>query len=149
MDVDEPACREMMTTCACEALRRTSRAVSSQYQDALAGTGVRPAQLPILVAVRLAGRFPVTALAERLGLDRTTLTRNLAVLGAAGMVAFEDDDDRRVRLVVLTDAGRDALEPALRSWRQAQARVADGFGPERLQALVAELAAFDQAVRGH
>ena len=149
MEIDDRACVEMATACACEALRRTSRAVTSHYQEALAGTGVRPAQLPILVAVRLMGRAPVTALAERLGLDRTTLSRNLAILEAEGTVTLVDDEeDRRVRRVVLTDAGRVRLEPAYRRWRQAQSQVADAFGPERLRALVAELAAFAQAVPG-
>ncbi|HEX7277833.1 MAG TPA: MarR family winged helix-turn-helix transcriptional regulator [Acidimicrobiales bacterium] len=147
VDDDERACREMMATCACEALRRASRSVTSHYQLALAEAGVRPAQLPILVAIRLYQRAPVTALAERLGLDRTTLTRNLAVLEQAGLVAMEDDDDRRMRLAVLTDAGRAVIGPAYESWREAQARLADGFGAERLQALVAELAAFDRATR--
>jgi len=146
--MDDHAAREMMTTCACEALRRTSRSVTSQYRQALAAVGVRPAQVPVLVAVRLHGRVPVTALAERLGLDRTTLTRNLAVLEAAGLVTIEDDGDRRVRLVVLTDAGREVLEPTYEAWRRAQDRVVDAFGAARLEALVAELDAFDQVLSG-
>ena len=148
MDDEERACGEMMTRCACEALRRTSRSVSAHYQAALADSGVRPAQLPILVAVRLHGRVPVTALAQALGLERTTLTRNLALLQAGGLVGIEDDDDRRVRLVVLTPAGRAVIEPAYEAWRRAQDEVAEAFGPDRLRALVAELAAFDAVVRG-
>jgi DNA-binding MarR family transcriptional regulator len=148
MDDTERACTEMIDLCACEALRRASRSVTAHYQAALAAPGVRPAQLPILVAVRLHGRVPVTALADRLGLERTTLTRNLALLEATGLVRIEDDDDRRVRLVVLTAAGREVLEPAYEAWRAAQARLAEAFGPERLQGLVAELAAFDAVARG-
>ncbi len=147
MDEDERACLEIVSTCACEALRRTSRSVTSYFQQALVGTSVRPAQLPILVAVRITGRVPVTALAEGLGLDRTTLTRNLAVLEEGGLVAIEDDDDRRLRLVVLTDAGREVLRPAYQAWRRAQDRLVDGFGAERMQALIAELAAFDESTR--
>jgi DNA-binding MarR family transcriptional regulator len=146
-DLGESACVEILETCACEALRRTSRSVTARYRHALAATGVRPAQLPILLAARLFGRVPVSALAQRIGLDRTTLTRNLAVLEAQRLVAVEDDDDRRVRLIVLTDAGRAALQPVYDAWREEQARVAEAFGAERLKALVAELAAFDEVAR--
>ena len=143
----ERACREMIATCACEGLRRTSRAVSSRYQAALAPTGVRVAQLPILVAAALMGRAPITAMAEILVIDRTTLTRNVAGLEGDGFVTIEDDDDRRLRLVVLTDKGREALRDGLAAWRDVQRRVAERFGPERLQALVSELAAFTEALQ--
>ena len=140
-------CAEVLATCACESVRRADRGVTALYQHALASSDVRPAQLPILVAAHLAGAVPVTVLAERLSLDRTTLTRNLAVLEAAGLVRLEDHEDRRVRLVVLTPDGRAALEAAIESWRTAQARMTETFGPERLAALVAELAAFAEATR--
>lgn len=143
----ERACHEVMTACACEALRRTARSLTSLYQEALAGSGVRVAQLPILIAAALMGRAPITSMAERLVVDRTTLTRNLASLEEQGLVAIEDDDDRRLRLVVLTGHGRDALEAAMAAWRQAQDQVAAAFGPHRLQALVSELAAFTEATR--
>lgn len=143
LDIDR-ACLEMLSACACEALRRTSRSVTSHYQQALAGAGVRPAQLPILVATRLMGPVPVTALAAQLGLDRTTLTRNLAHLEEQDLVTTQEGDDGRVRLVVLTAAGQDLLGPAYEAWQAAQAGVAEAFGAERLRALVAELAAFHQ-----
>lgn len=142
------ACVEVMTACACEGLRRSARAVTSRYQEVLAGSGVRAAQLPILVGAQLMGPLPLTALAETLLIDRTTLTRNLRTLQGDGLVAVEEDEDRRVRLVVLTAAGRAALERAIKSWRQAQESVATSFGPERLRALVAEVAAFTELTRG-
>jgi DNA-binding MarR family transcriptional regulator len=143
----ERACREVMRACACEGLRRSARSVTTLYQEALAGSGVRVAQLPILVAAALMGPAPVTAMADTLIIDRTTLTRNLASLERGGLVAFEDDEDARLRLVVLTSAGRQALGEALAAWQPVQDRVADAFGADRLAALVAELAAFTAATR--
>ncbi len=143
----ERDCYEVMTVCACEALRRTARSVTSLYKEELTGSGVRVAQLPILVAAALMGRAPITSMAESLVIDRTTLTRNLAILEEQGLVVIEDDDDRRLRLVVLTSQGRVALKAALAAWRKAQDQVAAAFGPQRLNALVSELAAFTEATR--
>jgi DNA-binding MarR family transcriptional regulator len=147
MDGDfRAACTEMMTACACEGIRQAARSVTSRYQHALAASGVRAAQLPILVGAALMGPAPITALADVLVLDRTTLTRNLAGLERDGLVRIEEDDDRRVRLVSLTDEGRSTIEGAITAWRGAQAGVREAFGPERLHALLTELRAFREAI---
>ncbi len=138
---------EVMTVCACEALRRSARSLTSLYREALADSGVGVAQLPILVAAALMGRAPITSMAEVLVIDRTTLSRNLANLEEQGLVAIEDDRDRRLRLVVLTGPGRDALEAAMAAWRQAHDQVEAAFGLHRLKALVSELAALTEATR--
>ena len=138
-------CRDVLTQCACEALRRSSRAVTARYQEGLSETGVTAAQLPILVAAQVMGPAPVGALAAQLLMDRTTLTRNLAGLQDAGFVSIDADVDRRVRLVALTPAGRRSLRRAIRAWRDAQSRMESRFGAERVRALVGELGAFARA----
>jgi DNA-binding MarR family transcriptional regulator len=136
-----------MTLCACEALRRTTRAVTALYQDSLRESGVRATQLPILVAAHLAGPVPISTLADALVMDRTTLTRNLKGLQRDDLVTLEPDEDRRVRLVVLTDKGRAALESAVEEWRRAHDQLVGLFGPERIGGLVAELAALTRVTR--
>ena len=134
-------CRDILTQCACEALRRTSRAVTGRYQQHLRDAGLTAAQLPVLVAAQLMGPVPLSPLAAQLGVDRTTLTRNLAGLQEAGLVSVDRDVDRRVRLVALTAAGRRALRRATRAWREAQSHVESAFGRERMRALLGELEA--------
>jgi DNA-binding MarR family transcriptional regulator len=141
-------CYEILTLCACEALRRTSRAVTALYQEDLRETEVRAAQLPILVGAQLMGPAPITALADALVMDRTTLTRNLKGLEAQGLIVLGSDGDRRVRLVILTDKGRSALQTAVVAWHTSQARVETLVGEHRVRALVADLATLTEAVRG-
>lgn len=105
----------------------------------LRGVDVTAAQLPILVASQLMGPVPLSALATQLGMDRTTLTRNLAGLQEARLIAVDADVDRRVRLVALTPAGRRTLRRAIRAWREAQSDMESRFGVERMRALVGEL----------
>ena len=126
--------------CACNQLRRSTRAITRLYDAAIAPTGLKVTQLPILVGLGSAGELPVTALAEALALDRTTLTRNLKVLEERALVSVvEDDVDARVRLVSLTAEGSRVLAGALASWKEVQEFVEGRFGGERLRALYGEL----------
>lgn len=117
------------------------------YDAAVTPGGPKVTQMPILVALGAGGDQPVTTLAENLGLDRTTLTRNLKVLDARGLVrTAEHEGDARVRMVSLTPEGSRALSRALARWRDVQAEVEERFGADRLRALYDELAALSAAV---
>jgi DNA-binding MarR family transcriptional regulator len=74
----------------------------------------------------------VSKLAGLLGLERTTLTRNLRPLEACGWIhELPDESDHRRRRLVLTPVGRSAAAKALPAWRKAQATVGpilDRFG---------------------
>jgi DNA-binding MarR family transcriptional regulator len=81
----------------------------------------------------------VSELAASLFTDRTTLTRNLQPLVAAGLVSIEQGSDARSKAVVVTDAGEQAFRDARRLWKVAQARVREIAGEQevaRLEALI-------------
>ncbi len=140
-------CQDVRAMCACNQLRRSARTVTRLYDEAIAPSGLKVTQLPILVGLGSAGELPVTALAEALALDRTTLTRNLKVLEERALVSVvEDDGDARVRLVSLTAEGGRVLAGALASWKGVQKSVEARFGGERLRALYGELDALGVAV---
>ena len=132
--------------CACNQLRRATRAVTALYESALAPSGLKATQLPILVALGSAGDLSVSTLAGALALDRTTLTRNLRVLEDRGLLrTSESDDDARVRILSLTLDGADLLATALLHWEELQMLVEARFGRERLRALYGELEALSDA----
>ena len=140
-------CADVRATCACNHLRRAMRDVTQLYEDALAASRLKVTQLPILVALASAGDLSVSALADALSLDRTTLTRNLQLLEDRGLVrTSESDEDGRVRIVSLTLEGSSVLSAALIDWEQMQSVVEERFGRERLSALYDELAALGDAL---
>ena len=140
-------CAEMRAMCACNHLRRTTRGITARYDAALAASGLKATQLPILVALGSTGGLPVTVLADELALDRTTLTRNLKVLEERALIrSGEHAADARVRVVSLTHEGARALADALRRWEEVQHTVEEAFGRDRLRALHTELAALSAAV---
>ena len=133
-------CREVRSMCACNQLRRASRGMTQIYDAVVARSGLKVTQLPILVGLGSAGPLPVTTLADALGLDRTTLTRNLKVLETRGLVAERRPRRGRARAHGGADgAGERVLSEALARWEQVQRSVQERFGEQRLRALYAEL----------
>ena len=113
------ACRH----CSCSALRRASRAVTQHYEACFRGTGLRATQFTLLASLAQTGPLPISLLASRLGLERTSLTRNLRPLERKGFVETLTDDDRRIRRIKITKRGEAAALDALRAWKRAQSSV--------------------------
>ncbi|AGZ34026.1 MarR family transcriptional regulator [Pseudomonas sp. SWI6] len=119
----------MLTSeCICTHLRRAARGVSRHYDEALAGFGINVAQFSLLRHLQRLDRPSITTLAEAMGLERSTLGRNLRVLEAEGLVALADGDDQRNRVVLLTDEGTARLQLAYPAWQQAQRQLVEQLG---------------------
>ncbi|EPM0508664.1 MarR family winged helix-turn-helix transcriptional regulator [Pseudomonas putida] len=127
----------MLTSeCICTHLRRAARGVSRHYDEALAGFGVNVAQFSLLRHLQRLDRPSITALAEAMGLERSTLGRNLRVLEADGLVALGEGDDQRNRVVLLTPAGKQLLHVAHPAWEQAQKDLVERLGVGQRDELV-------------
>ena len=105
----------------CDTLRMTARAVSAVYDDALRPLGLRVTQFSLLARAASIGPVESWRLAEALGLDKTTLPRNLRPLERRGLIAIEPGEDRRTRLVRATPAGEGLVKEAAARWRSVQA----------------------------
>ena len=129
-------CLTVANECTGHGGRKAARALARIYDDALAPAGLRGTQFDLLVALSLAPEAPVAKVADELGLDRTTLTRNLGPLERDGLVESVPDDDRRVRRLRLTERGHDVLADALRRWERAQNKVVTALGKPRWRELM-------------
>jgi DNA-binding MarR family transcriptional regulator len=107
--------------CTCSALRRATRALTAHYEGHFRGSGLRGTQFTILSVLAQAGPLPMTRLANLLGLERTTLTRNLTVLARRGLVEWVGASDGRVRKAALTKVGDGMLRKCLPRWAAAEA----------------------------
>lgn len=111
--------------CLCDATRKAARAVSSVYDRSLAPHGIRNTQFTILSTLELRGDTSLGELAKFLELDRTTLTRNLALLEEKKWVRSRPAaNDSRSRILSVTNEGRAVVFSAFPAWRKAQDRVA-------------------------
>jgi DNA-binding MarR family transcriptional regulator len=109
------------------------------YDDALAPAGLRTTQYSILARLQAEGTATVGGLAERLGMDRSTLSREVEPLVRDGLVDAQPGEDRRRRMLSLTEHGRECTRVARPLWERAQRDVKSRFGDQRTDALLAEL----------
>jgi DNA-binding MarR family transcriptional regulator len=138
-NLDAARLREVARACACANLRRAARAVTQLFDEALAPSGLRATQFTLLVTSRLMGESTINELAERMTMDRTTLSRNLKPLVRNGLLEVRPGEDGRTRLVRITPAGEQSLEEAYPLWQQAQQEIVGVLGEERYEALLGDV----------
>jgi DNA-binding MarR family transcriptional regulator len=88
------------------------------------------AQLGLMAQIAVISDDTLGALAQRTGLEQSTLSRNLRTLQRDGLIeiAMVEADLRR-RVVWLTETGARRLEAAIPLWRRANARLAKSLAP--------------------
>src|SRR5258707_6512395 len=106
--------------CMCGNFRRTSRALTQLYEEAIRPLGLRATQLTILQALSRAGEVSQGQLGEMLAMDSTSLTRTLAIMRRQGWITERRGEDRRERWLRLSSGGVKQLRAALPLWEKWQ-----------------------------
>ncbi len=126
---------ENWSRCTCQRLRKLTRRVTQLYDQNLAPSGLTSSQFGLLALLSARDDASIGALAERLMMDPTSLTRTLRPLEQRRLIRIAAArDDRRRRDVTITDAGRAAFREAAPLWRKAQNELAESMG-DRFDAL--------------
>src|SRR5258708_37360014 len=99
--------------CMCGNFRRTARALTQLYDQALRPLGLRATQFTILQFLSLAGEVSQGHLGEMLAMDSTTLTRTLEIMARRGWTAERRGKDRRGAEAGAAPAGGNQTYPAL------------------------------------
>lgn len=125
--------------CACFNIRKSARAITQLYDKILKPVSLKGTQFTLLSVIARNDTMTISNLAERLVMERTTLTRNLRPLEKQGLVIISPGSDQRTREVSLTVKGYETFVKALPLWQEAQARFEQGLGKQRFQNLLADL----------
>lgn len=113
--------RDLSEACVCLGVRKAARQVARRYDEAFRPLGITSGQFSILGALLRDEPVALGAVADVLGMDRTTLNRNLKPLEQDRLVVTRAaETDARVRALVLTAKGHALLERAIPIWRSAQ-----------------------------
>jgi DNA-binding MarR family transcriptional regulator len=122
--------RAVVEICAGWNSRLAARRISQFLDRAMAGTGLTMAQLGLMAQIAVTADDTLGALAQRTGLDQSTLSRNLRTLEGAGLIEIAlVESDLRCRAVWLTETGARRLEAAIPRWRAAQVELAQIISP--------------------
>jgi DNA-binding MarR family transcriptional regulator len=128
-----------MENCVCFNLRMVTRIVTKFYDAEMRRHGIRPTQGTILLSLNGKPAWTMAELSDWLGMDRTTLVRNLKPLQRDGLVeAAGGGRGSRVE-VSITAKGREKITECLPAWREAQDAAVNALGKERWSELLTDL----------
>lgn len=116
--------------CTCATLRRTARALTQLYEDALRPCGIRGTQFTILQALSFTGEITQGELGRILAMDSTTLTRTLAIMSRKRWIAKRRGKDKREWRLRIAVAGKAQFDRAFPAWQKTQDEVKRRMGTE-------------------
>lgn len=120
--------------CYCRRLRRVTAQVTRMYDSYLREAGITCQQFSTLEHIRAMEPVSVTALAGRMGLDHTSLSRNLKLLKENFWIEDEAGHGRS-RSIVLSEQGKEILQCAEKQWEKAQTMLEKVLGEDQLRHL--------------
>jgi len=116
-------------------VRMLNRMVTSIYDDALAGVGLKASQFNLLVTTASREDTRPADLAKFLEMDESTLSRNVERMCAKGWLRLVPDEDRRSHLIEITDKGLRLIQKGYPAWQKAQEEVTRRLGSDNVAAL--------------
>lgn len=116
-------------------LRQLLRAVARLYDAEIGKAGLKGTQYSLLAHLAALAPVQPAELARHLGMDASTLSRNLRPLLAAGWVTQLPGADARSRQLRLTPEGEAKRREARQHWRRAQKMLEERYGAEQVRAL--------------
>lgn len=99
---------------------KTARVLTRRYDNRLRPLELTVAQFSVLSVVRGNPGKSINDLAGRIAMDRSTLTRNIDLLIAKGLVVKTTAERGNGRICRLTDEGERRLDAAIPLWREAR-----------------------------
>jgi DNA-binding MarR family transcriptional regulator len=127
------------SACLTHGLMRAARLVARGFEAEAAGLGVTAPQFTALARLLFMGPMTVTQIATMVDADRTTMTRNLAVMAQKGWIVEGGAEDRRERVWQLTGAGKQIVAQVMPIWQAWQAKLVERLGPEAATGLMTTL----------
>ena len=129
----------LVEVCAGANSRLAARRITQFFDREMAESGLTLAKLGLMAQIAAASDDTLGALAARMGLEQSTLSRNLQTLESEGLVEIANvEGDLRRRMAWLTDAGAQRLEAAIPMWRKAQAKLDRVLSPGLVRRLARE-----------
>lgn len=125
--------------CTCFNFRKATRVVTQLYDDRMRSSGLRATQFALLVHAYAMGPVALTKLAEAMVTDRTTLARNLEPLEKNGLIEVEDGEDRRTRIVDITEEGRKKLAVVFPIWKKTQEEIKTIMGRDIWSSMMSQV----------
>ena len=125
--------------CLSNNINRTARIITRVYDEKTRPHGYRVTQMQTLYRIAYSEPVSMNALAKNGNMERTTVIRNCNVLKKDGLISIKTGNDRRFRLVELTEKGWQVANRSYLVWLGQQAELERKIGKEKIGELLALL----------
>lgn len=125
--------------CVCANARRAARAATQLYDAVLAPSRVRIAQFIILRVLYRMGPVSQSQLGDAIAVAPETLSRRLELMRRGGWIELRTGKDKRKKIYVLTETGRQKFQSAFPYWKRAQKRLEVLIGKTRIEQITSDL----------
>lgn len=122
--------------CYCLMLRRAASSVTDMYDKALAEYGITLNQFSIIINLNNMSMATTTELAQQIGLERSTLVRNLKSIMAMGYIENVSGENERNNHLRVTSSGRHLLKLTIPVWQSVQDKISESLGSENAALLM-------------
>jgi DNA-binding MarR family transcriptional regulator len=132
-------------TCLCLHVQRAARVLARRFDEALKPVGLTNGQFSLMMSLNrpdMPGvpRATIGSVAQLLGMDRTTVTASARVLFERGLILVNAvPEDRRTRVLRLTQDGRQVLADAMPIWTRVHEEIERDLGSTRPELLRRDL----------
>lgn len=124
--------RVYKSPCYCINTRRSANALKEYYDNAFKNVGLTGAQYYLLTGLTELKKANITQWAEYVGLERSTMVRNVSTLEKHGLIHVIKG---KGKVFELTEFGRDTIEKAIPIWEKAQNEIKKYIGEEDAEAI--------------
>lgn len=122
--------------CYCLMLRRAASSVTDMYDKVLAEYGITLNQFSIIINLNNMSMATTTELAQQIGLERSTLVRNLKAIMAMGYIENVSGENERNNHLKVTSSGRHLLKLTIPVWQSVQDKISESLGSENAALLM-------------
>ena len=141
---DPEALQNVAAQCPGFQARATARALTRYYNACFKPLGLTAEQFSLLVGIGADAGATVVELADKAGVDPTTLSRNVQNLESRELVSATGGRGRTGKQLVLTASGQQLVADAFPVWTAAKAVLADQLGDTKLNAALLAMAELAQ-----
>ena len=121
---------KVLDCCYLHRIRLLSRTLTKIYDDALKPINLKVTQMNLMGVVTKLGPITPQDMSEKLGMEKSTLSRNIDRLIMNGWIEHVAGKNNRSHQLKITGKGRTIMKNALKYWRQAQKRAEKILGSE-------------------
>ena len=136
MKVTREQLADMSRRCLSNNINRTARIITRIFDEKTRKHGYLTTQIQTLFRIAYSEPISINDIARKADLDRTTVVRNCQVLEREELILINEGDDRRYRMVRLTEKGWDTVNGSYAAWREQQSEIERILGKARLGELV-------------